>query len=238
MKKLPRWLRRVRNWFRDELETYPTESKLEYMTRFGSRWTHRFEHLPRTIRHLFEQAFRMKRRLKISTWNAWDWRDSDWQMLEVNFQILVNYVECEWVWMNWISEDRPWYRRYWMVSRKARIELARDYMKWATTDPECITCGQGSSSQKIWDLYEWWTVTRPARPDPWTSKELDEAHKLNDTLGDTFIKEPDGKFYTMREFHPAYSEALEVADKLDTQYYEEDTEKLKALIDIRTAMWT
>ena len=237
MKTLPRWLKRVRNWILDELETYSTESKWEYMSRFGSRWYYRFEKLPRTIGRLFQRLFRMKWSLKVPMWYAWEWHDSDTQMLELNFQILVNYVEREWAWMNWISQDRPWYRRYWMLSRADRIKLSREYMTWATTDPECVSCGQTESARKVWELYEWWTVTVPARPDPWGSKELDKASKLNDTLGPAFGPLKDG-FYEMREFHPDYSNALGEADKIDTQYYDEDTQKLKELIDIRAGMWT
>ena len=84
-------------------------------------------------------------------------------------------------------------------------------------------------------LYKWWTKVRPARRSPLDNRRLSipplKSKKIPDT--DSYrIIEPSRKKYA------AFYKAIEVHNRLEQKWLEEDQRNLHRLIDIRGFLWT
>uniref|UniRef100_A0A6M3L8S6 Uncharacterized protein n=1 Tax=viral metagenome TaxID=1070528 RepID=A0A6M3L8S6_9ZZZZ len=146
------------------------------------------------------------------------YHDFDIRMLYLLFDMLVDFVEIELAWMNvCFTNKRPkWPRRWFFRSRKDGI----DYLKWEIKQTSGM---QLIRANMVKLLYLWWTVYRPQRIDPWDN-----------------VKHIDG-LLTMDKDSIEYKEFMKQAneaDKIDNMYYNEDTEMMKALIEIREDLWT
>jgi len=114
-----------------------------------------------------------------------NWCDVGNRFLPCLFNELVNFVEIETAWSHvaWGSaEDRakynpPFWASGWWRWRTWRSPAAGlDHLDWAMTltneefleegkKHEAVPTGQATAAKEIKELYTWWTVTYPARPD-------------------------------------------------------------------------
>jgi hypothetical protein len=155
----------------------------------------------------------------------------DTRVLHGLFNELVDYVEVELAGMQtWKNEQK--YKFY-----KGRCaEAGLDYLEWACSLKYDDEYGmrkkdkfygkltpQAISAQKVRDLYEWWTITRPNRPDPYV------VAKYDDTISDSIFN---------NKVTPKQRATINKAEKMDQSYNKEDTNKLIELIKIRREIWT
>jgi hypothetical protein len=186
------------------------------------------------------------------------WQDVGNRFLPCLFNELVDFVEIEQAWSHiaWGSEEdkakykAPFWASGWFRWRVWRCPQAGiDHLDWAMTlvmdDNMGVEkdspnygkpTGQAERAKEIKDLYTWWTVTRPARLDPyeasgWTA--VCEASRLANG----------GKFnWSGREKDPVLKKQSDKAHKLlqkmETAYEKEDEDMMIRLIKARDSLWT
>lgn len=118
--------------------------------------------------------------LKIETLTGY-W-DKDSVMLHACFQILVNFVKHEW------DEGKGWrgetFASYHNIKACIKDLKARKYPKDIMKQEIAMLKDSNRITKEIWDLYNWWTKTRPAR-DPekcadWDNKEANFVDEVED----------------------------------------------------------
>lgn len=187
-----------------------------------------------------------------STLKPGDIHSFDKLVLNSLFTSLVNYVECECATRNCqVSDDaakrfgyKP--RRFWQKQFR-NVEAGLDYLKWEQSlvwtvdyvgkDSELV--GQrmdvAIAADEIVHLYTWWTVTRPMR------KSADDVSGYSSVVqmiadkhgGDSlsFLESRTG------EEDELLMNACKLMTKIENDYYEEDTQMLKRLMDVRSNVW-
>jgi hypothetical protein len=180
------------------------------------------------------------------------WCDVGNRFLPCLFNELVDFVEIELAWWHVVWDDKaykqfhaPWYSRGWFRWRTWRspeaglanlawqAALIKDEQYTSIDDPEFgRPTEQAITALEILNLYTWWTVTRPARPDPMkVSGWSDYCARRRSTdpddwiFGDSKDKEDTGPM--MDEMH-----------RLEAEYEAEDEAMMIRLIKIRNALWT
>ncbi len=154
----------------------------------------------------------------------------DYKVLHGLFYELTDYVEKELAWM------QTWHNKKKYTFTKGRcVEAGLDYLEWAsslTYDKRFLKkkdkrigklTRQAISAQKIRELYEWWKIVRPNRPDPYVISGYNQ--NINDCI---FGSKVSAKERTI----------LNKINKIQSQYEKEDTNKLIELIKIRREIWT
>jgi len=139
----------------------------------------------------------------------------DYKVLHGLFYELTDYVEKELAWMMTWNGDKKY-----QFSNGRCVEAGLDYLEWASNleyKPQAIT------AQKVRELYEWWTITRPNRPDPYV------VAKYNDDITDSIFK---------NKLTKKQRATIEKVEKIEQEYENEDTDKLIELIKIRRDIWT
>jgi len=183
------------------------------------------------------------------------WRDVGDRFLPCLFNELVDFVEIELAWSHiaWADKEvaekykapfwaHGWFR--WRTWRNKRAGL--DNLSWQMNltwgDDEFLDKDderygkptyQAIKAKEIYELYFWWTVTRPARPDPydasgWTAV-CERARELNG-----------GKhtFRTPPELKKEHNRAHKALTKIEAVYEKEDEEMMIRLIKVRHGLWT
>jgi len=182
-----------------------------------------------------------------------EWQDVGNRFLPCLFNELVDFVELELAWWHLVWEGRekrakynaPWWRFGWWNVRLWRCPQAGlDNLAWQSslvqdkdwveeTDPNFgKPTPQAVNAQEILDLYTWWTVTRPARPDPMkVSGWSDYCDRRRESDPEDWIfadsKDREDTGHMMDEMH-----------RLEAEYEEEDEAMMIRLIKVRTALWT
>jgi len=184
-----------------------------------------------------------------------NWCDVGNRFLPCLFNELVDFVEIEQAWHHcmWSDEaktkfDVPWYRKGWLRLRTWRCpEAGIEYLRWAETltNEEFLEEGekhkaeptyQAKAAKEIIELYTWWTVTRPARPDPydasgWTAHcEAMRAKHPGSFFTSLNTKDPEDR--------KASDKAHKLLQKMEAAYEKEDEEMMIRLIKIRDSLWT
>jgi hypothetical protein len=166
----------------------------------------------------------------------------DTRILNVNFNLLKDFVECELAWSKIIHEDdRPWYERFRIVrmfkrSRFRRPDLGLEYLEWASKldDPSLPpferSDRQAIAARETRELYDWWVNKRPNR------KKIEVPHYTDQGLGDLSVL--DEEFDHSAEDYKKTKEAMDAQSELDEQWKNEDDEMLIRLIKIRHDLWT
>lgn len=145
------------------------------------------------------------------------YHEIDNKMLYCNFQALVDFIEVE---KPWISVEYK--KNFWRRERNREVGLK--YLDWEINlkydkdwginenDPEYGSpTPQSISAKEQLDLYNWWTIERPKRIDPY---EEEHFNKIQEQFGEKYYNE------------------------IEEKYYKEDTEMLIRLIKIRRHLWT
>ena len=146
--------------------------------------------------------------------------DTDHRILHGLFNELVIFVESELAHLSKYKSEK----KYKFVKGRCK-EAGLDYLNWADQlilneeygvqkdDPEYgKPSNQAIDSKKIRELYDWWTVIRPNRDDPY----------------ELFSEETN--FFGKK--------CYKLIGQIEDKYTAEDTAMLIELVKIRGAMWT
>jgi hypothetical protein len=185
-----------------------------------------------------------------------DYHECDTRLLHGIFTTLVDFVEIDKAHMQVVwgeAQDRkkyhyPWWRRShwlrWGQWRSAAAGLA--YLHWEAglvneavwyDNPKDPAIGQPTpqalAAREIMNLYEWWIIQRPARPDPhdaggWTAV----CDEVREKYGELFVDVTDPDLKARQD------QALKLTHDLEQQYEDEDTDMLIRLMKIRRSLWT
>lgn len=188
------------------------------------------------------------------------WCDVGNRFLPCMFNELRDFVEIETAWHHiaWGSkEDKakynaPFWSTGWFRWRTWRCPQAGlDHLDWEMTltgneylEPDHKDYNkptpQAIKAKEIKDLYTWWTVTRPARPDPYEASgwsAICEARRAK--------REAEGKSrfgFGLDDKTPAEKKestrSLKLLHKLEEQYEKEDEDMMIRLIKVRRGLWT
>lgn len=180
------------------------------------------------------------------------WHGFETSILHGMFTELVDFVEVEAAWHNvvWDSEARakfspPWWRKWYRLWRSPESGVA--YFNWAAKLVKNEEWGlspgdpgyneptdQAVAALKTLELYHWWTVIRPARPEPYEASGWSKycaEHRGKDTLWDITEEKSPEKEANVKTM-------LDTVRTLEKQYEDEDTEKMIELIKLRHYLWT
>jgi hypothetical protein len=188
--------------------------------------------------------------------NPGSWHDVGNRFLPCLFNSLVDFVEVELAWWHVVWDDEaykkfraPWYARGWFKFSfwrspecgLANLEWQRN-LTWGEDemldkdDPRYgKPTSQAIKAQEILDLYTWWTVTRPARLDPYeASGWTDHCTAMSEKYGGS-LKSWDKK---NKEERKASSKIHKIMAKMEAAYEKEDEEMMIRLIKVRHGLWT
>jgi hypothetical protein len=182
------------------------------------------------------------------------WCDVGNRFLPYLFNELVDFVEIESAWSHiaWGDQearakyDPPFWASGWWRWRTWRCPQAGiDHLDWAMTLTNTDWCGpehpdygkptgQALRAKEIKELYTWWTVDRPARPDAyevsgWTDY-CEKSRELND--GRLF----GGK--STPELKKLSNKSHKLLQKIEDTYEKEDEAMMIRLIKARDSLWT
>ena len=211
-----------------------------------------------SIRYWLNNRFVTRTHQLTSKLKPGQWHEFDERILHCVFDELVNFVEIEKAWMKvcWGDEEtrkkyalpfwrKQWWTRWFLQWRCPQAGI--DHLLWEMSltnvdyvDPSDPEYGkpthQALKAQEILDLYQWWTVVRPARPDPyeasgWTAY-CEASREANG-----------GKIFpTSGKDNPKLKKMSKAAhaklDKMEKAYDAEDEAKLIQLIKLRKGLWT
>jgi hypothetical protein len=185
------------------------------------------------------------------------WCDVGNRFLPCLFNELVDFVEIETAWSHiaWGSkEDRakyeaPFYASGWWRWRTWRCPQAGlDHLDWAMTltmgtdwgveetDPNFgKPTGQAITAKEIKELYTWWTVTYPNRPDPYEASGWTEACEAqrNANGGKLSFSTPKDPVLKKQS-----DKAHKLLQKIEADYEKEDAAMMIRLIKVRHGLWT
>ena len=185
------------------------------------------------------------------------WCDVGNRFLPCLFNELVEFVEVESAWSHiaWGSaEDRakydpPFWATGWWRWRTWRCPQAGlDHLDWAMTltlgndmgveegdENYGRPTGQAVRAKEIKELYTWWTVTYPNRPDPHEASGWSEyCDRLREERGDHWF----GMQSKTPETEDMGKRALKLCTEIEEAYDKEDEEMMIRLIKIRDSLWT
>lgn len=181
-------------------------------------------------------------RLKIKTLNQGDYYDRDEIFLHSCFSILTDFVDEELATRyrmdckDYKESDAGYLflkdmKRQWInLSRKQHENPSK------FTDSETFELAYLSDYMEILDLYEWWTMKRPARKDPCDvsgfTKEYEklmEKYEIEELLNWEIVDEESDK---------RIKECSRKSNEIETKYRNQDQKMLHRLVDIRCSLWT
>jgi hypothetical protein len=181
------------------------------------------------------------------------WRDVGDRFLPCLFNELVDFVEIELAWWQiaWAEEEerkkyKPpfwasgWFRwRTWRCKRAGLDNLAwqmnlkhdEDYCKdepyYMQPTPQAI------KAKEIYELYFWWTIVRPTRPDAYEASGYTAVcEKIRERNGGKF------SFTIPDDLKEENDQAHKMLTQIEEAYETQDEEMLISLIKIRNCLWT
>jgi hypothetical protein len=184
------------------------------------------------------------------------WCDVGNRFLPCLFNELVEFVETELAWWQiaWADKEARkkynapfwaagWFRwRTWRCKQAGLDSLAwqmkcdnKDYMP--EDDPRYgdLTL-QAINAKEIYELYMWWTVERPKRVDSMEASGWSDYCESKRKNGGSVLDglEDDSETNIRAET----KSMLEVMDKIDREYEQEDEDMMIRLIKVRESLWT
>lgn len=219
------------------------ETVPEFFSDVNRKLTGPFKELKSWIRYrVFDKYHVVKTGLKPG------YHEIDSRMLHSLFQLLVDFVEIEKAWMHVVwSEDNkrtfnvPWYSQgMFRIKNWRSRDAGLAYLDWeCTLNSPTLSDNERSDAQAetayvIIELYKWWTEVRPNRPDPmdisgwdrYCRERIESGKEVLDTRTESEEEE--------REVR----RLLDLTHKIEEEQYQEDTEMLNKLIEIRRSLWT
>ena len=207
------------------------------------------------IKYWLVNRFITKTHALTSNLKRGSWYEFDERMLYCLFTELVNYVECELSWKNIICDkeaarkyNAPWNATGWFRLRTWRNASAGlSYLDWESTLIMDESWGlekdnpkygkkspQAETAETISKLYHWWKFERPSRKDPYELSGLSEICRKRDESDKGLF----GSHDETDEERTESNKAMDLATKIEEEYYAEDTQMLIDLIQIRRSLWT
>lgn len=180
------------------------------------------------------------------------------RLLHSLFQSLVDYVEIEEAWCqaSWGDDEKKYkstHRFWWNEWRcpgagvdrlvwQAKLVCDKD-MGVDEDSPNFGTpTSQSVSAQEILDLYNWWKIGRPARPDPYEASGWIAFNAAREAITpkdmSTKAKRRAIRMKRTPEERAESSRLFEVMNKIEAEYDAEDELMMIRLIKIRKSMWT
>lgn len=183
------------------------------------------------------------------------WQDVGNRFLPCLFNELVDFIEIEQAWSHiaWGSaEDKakykvPFWASGWFRWRTWRCPQAGlDHLAWEMTltntdyvDPADKDYGkltpQAERAKEKLELYTWWTVTRPARPDAYDASGWTAACEASRLANGGKLSFSTPKDPALRK---AQDKAHKLLQKMEAAYEKEDEAMMIRLIKVRHALWT
>jgi len=180
------------------------------------------------------------------------WYEYEHRLLHSMMDSLVDYVEIEeaWCYVSWGDEERKAKykstRRFWWNEWRCP-EAGVHRLTWAASlvfDKDMGVeegspnygkpTSQATHAQEVLDLYTWWKVTRPARPDPyaesgWTAYCASIDHKKGSR-----------RMFGSRtpEQRKESGRLMKILGKIEARYDKEDQDMMIRLIKVSKGMWT
>lgn len=188
------------------------------------------------------------------------WHEFETRLLHGMFGGLVDFIEVEQAWQHVMWNDdtakdfTPIRRGIWRQWRCKEAGLAR--LKWErelTMDEDMGVekederfgkpTSQAVGAQELFDLYTWWTVTRPARTDPldasgWTAFHDAQNANIKPEDINTKSKRRARRWNRSSENREESSRLYGIANKIEKEYEEEDEQMMHRLVKIRRSMWS
>jgi len=184
-----------------------------------------------------------------------EWRDVGNRFLPCLFNELVDFVEIEQAWHHCIWDDKtskkyqmPWWRKGWLRWRTWRCpDAGIEYLVWASGLKVDESLGvnkgeegygeptqQAKSAQEILELYRWWKIERPKRPDPHDAGGWTEYCEQRRKDG--------ADFFDFEDRTPEEAErsriALDRTREIEEAQEQEDEDMMIRLIKVRHGLWT
>lgn len=164
-----------------------------------------------------------------------DYRDFDTRIFYCLFDELVNFVEIEKAYANFRFDSAEMKNKKWWQAGRWRTRTYRDkdagieHLKWEMSlNDESF---QEHAAKEIYELYTWYTEVFPNRPDAYDASGWS-------ALCDDKRKRGIGFFETDPEEDPDETRRiLDLSNKIEQEYEDEDTEMLIRLIKIRKSLW-
>jgi hypothetical protein len=183
-----------------------------------------------------------------------DWQDVGYRFLPCLFNELVDFVEIELAWWHiaWNDASKkkynaPFWSTGWFRWRTWRCRQAGlDNLEWQMSlkhDEEWIGADdpnynqptpQAKNAKEIFELYNWWTVVRPARPDAYDASGWSAiCERRREKYGSSLDWDSDSE-----EERAEVRKSLDLSNKLEEEYEQEDEDMLIRLVKIRRSLWT
>lgn len=150
------------------------------------------------------------------------YHEVDERILYALFNTLVIFLEDELAYRAKWLENTP--KKYLFKNGRCK-EALYDYWAWEqnlVNEEDGTPTSQAITSKEIQALYEWWTVTRPNRPDPYTNITEEELANSLDFKNRT----DEDRQKSLQRY------------EIEELYDQEDTDMLIRLIKIRGSLWT
>lgn len=147
------------------------------------------------------------------------WTDRSEVLLHAPFQILVDFVEKEW-----------------MPDQGQLIDVDQYVKELKGHTPEGVQQEiksiqkHNEVNREIWTIYNWWTKVRPARKDPTDDIRCPEHIVGNN--GET------NRFFLVDGDDEVWDNAMKLLHKLEDEWKKEDEEMLLRLFKVRDYLWT
>ena len=230
----------ARHWIAEELlDTlqdiifWPTDQLYELKCYINNRWI--------TKTHLLQSQLK-----------PGDWHELDTRIIHCLFNELVLFVELEQAW-HYIVFDQDAQKKYrprswargrfrWRTWRCAPAGV--DYLIWASNlvyddkyhqdQPHYMQpTPQALAAHEQLALYTWWTVTRPARPDPYDASGWSSYCDRKRSQGLDFLDTVEDRKDLVQS-----RTILDRLNEMEQAYDREDEEMMIRLIKIRHHLWT
>jgi hypothetical protein len=189
------------------------------------------------IRYYCRNRFNRKSHVLPCYFKPGEYHDLDERILHGLMNALVDFVEVELAYKSrWCNTEESKTAK-WKNGRCPQLGLA--HLAWEMTlDGEELDVTERSDSQaatarEIKVIYDWWKVTRPARPDPYDASGWSEYCERN--------REAGNNIFSNKKKDPELAELSKVTlDKLheiEAAYHDEDQAMLIRMIKIRRSLW-
>jgi len=159
------------------------------------------------------------------------YHDTDYVMMYVLFQLLVDYVEIEcgnFLSTRYENSWQKWHRRFrelpliqWLVPPVRNARRGLHHLRWEMTLKDEHVLSQSASAKEVFTLYRFWKHERPRRVDP-----FDAWHMVREGK--------DWKSPKTEQEDALFLEAV----ALETAQEQEDTDMLTRIVKVRKCMWT
>ena len=188
------------------------------------------------IRYYCRNRFMRKTHMLRTNTKFGEYSDMDTRILEGVMNAIVDYVEVELAWKSrWCNTDESKTAK-WKKGRCPALGLA--HLAWEMTldDPALDENNRGDSqavtAREVRALYDWWTVTRPARPDPMDASGWSELCKKDRLAGKKMFQHGT----KAQEKHKSL--VLARLREIEEAAEKEDEDMLVRVIKIRRCLWT